>query len=183
MNYPAKYCPCLCVNPFNILVPTMNLQNPSSSVSLGRHSKSQRGFTLIEVMIVVAIVGILTAIALPQYSDYVRRSQVVEAGVFLSDYRIKMEQYFQDYKNYGTATCVDGTNAPSWANFAAAKAKNFTFSCALNGTVGYTITATGSANRAVGHAYTIDQSNNQKTTSFKGATSTASCWQFKGDEC
>jgi len=161
----------------------MNLQNLSSAVSLGRHSRFQRGFTLIELMIVVAIIGVLAAIALTAYTDYVRRSQVTEAGVYLADYRIKMEQYYQDYKNYGTASCVDGANAPSWANFASARAKNFTFSCLLNGTVGYTITATGSAGRAVGHGYTIDQSNNQRTTYYKGSSSTASCWQFKGDEC
>lgn len=76
-----------------------------------------RGFTLIELMITVAITGVLASIAVPSYQDYVRRGQVVEAPTYLSDYRVKMEQYFQDFKNYGstgTGTCAIGTNAPSW---------------------------------------------------------------------
>ena len=51
-----------------------------------------RGFTLIEVMIVVAIVAILATIAMPSYRDYLRRGQVPEAMTYLSDYRVKLEQ-------------------------------------------------------------------------------------------
>lgn len=144
----------------------------------------QRGFTLIELMIVVAIIALLSAVAMPQYTNYIRRGQVAEAGAFLSDYRVKMEQYFQDYKNYGTTNCVDGANPPSWASFSTTQAKYFSFSCLLNGTSGYVITATGKGGQAIGHAYTIDQNNTHTTTAFKGATvSGVSCWRFKGDEC
>jgi len=142
----------------------------------------QSGFTIIELLIAVAIVGILTAIAIPAYTDYIRRGQIQEASVFLADYRIKMEQYFQDNKNYGTGKCADA-NAPAWSNFAPKGAKYFTYSCVLNGTVGYFVTATGSADRAVGHTYTIDQDNGQTTTAFKGAAVTKSCWVMKGAEC
>ena len=54
------------------------------------------GFTLIEVMIVVAIVAILAGIALPSYLDYVRRGQIQEGTTALADGRVKMEQFFQD---------------------------------------------------------------------------------------
>ena len=161
----------------------MNSMKQSSVSSLHSHPRAQRGFTLIELMIVVAIVAALSALALPAYTDFIRRGQVAEAGVFLADYRIKMEQYYQDYKNYGTSACVDGSNAPSWANFAAASGKYFSFTCSLPATGTYLITATGVNGRAVGHAYTINQNNNQTTTAFKGASVTANCWRFKGDEC
>lgn len=139
-------------------------------------------------MITVAIIGILAAVALPSYRDYVRRGQLPEAFASLSDYRIKLEQYFQDYKSYGTTNggaCANGTGAPAWANFVPAGAKNFTFSCVVNGLnpPAYLLTATGSGGLVVGHVYTVDQSNAQQTTQFKGNAVTKNCWLAKGTEC
>jgi type IV pilus assembly protein PilE len=143
------------------------------------------GFTLIEVMITVAIIGILAAVGYPAYTDYIRRGQLPEAFAALSDYRVKMEQYFQDFRNYGTTTgsaCANATGAPSWADFVPKNQQFFTYACTVTAS-GYTITATGAKGRAVGNTYTINEANVQGTTRFKGQAVTKSCWLVKGSEC
>lgn len=134
-------------------------------------------------MITVAIVAILAAVALPSYRDYVRRGQLPEAFAGLADFRVKMEQYYQDNRNYGTDACGGGAAGPKWAAFA--DGKHFGFSCeVLDGGQGYRVTATGlSGAAAEGHVYTIDHNNTQATTKFKGDAVSKSCWLSRGSEC
>lgn len=147
-----------------------------------------RGFTLIEVMVTVAIVAILAGVAVPAYGDYLRRGQLPEAFNNLADFRVKMEQYYQDNRAYGTsATVCANVNPPAWANFVASNRKYFDITCAPRGAAdaagryqGYTMTATGRAgSRAAGHVYTINDANERTTTLFKGTASTATCWLTK----
>ena len=151
--------------------------------------RSSSGFTLIELMIVCAVVAILAAIGVPSYADYVRRGQLQEAFNALSDYQVKLEQYYQDNKNYGSAggtTCANGANAPSWNTFVPAGAQYFTFTCALtsgSNNQGYTLTATGSTAAANGHVFTVDNGGVRRTTKFKGSTVAKSCWLTRGSEC
>lgn len=170
----------------------MTPNNPMHPLNLIRvqaraASRCQRGFTLIELMVVVAVVAILAGIAMPSYFDYVRRGQLPEAQAALSDFRVKMEQYYQDNRNYGTANCADA-GPPSWSagngTLIYGTAQYFTFTCAQpGGNQTYTVTATGSSARAVGHAYTVDQNNARRTTVFKGVVDTRGCWVIKGSEC
>ena len=64
-----------------------------------------RGFSLIELMIVVAVVAILSAVAIPSYRDYTIRAQLIEATNALSDTRVRMEQFYADNRTYGAGAC------------------------------------------------------------------------------
>ncbi|HMG58235.1 MAG TPA: type IV pilin protein, partial [Burkholderiales bacterium] len=76
------------------------------------------GFTLIELMVTVAIIAVLAAIAVPNYTDYVKRGKLQEATSNLLAMRTKMEQYFQDNRSYTTpgapvlAPCTAGSSVP-----------------------------------------------------------------------
>jgi type IV pilus assembly protein PilA len=67
---------------------------------------TQQGFTLIELMIVVAIIGILAAIAVPAYQDYMIRAKVSEAILRLDEVKTAVSDYFTYHGTFGSATSV-----------------------------------------------------------------------------
>ncbi|TKR29856.1 prepilin-type N-terminal cleavage/methylation domain-containing protein [Luteimonas gilva] len=72
----------------------------------------ERGFTLIELMIVVAIIAILAAIAAPAYQDYVARSQVAEGLSLATGAKVAIATYYGDYGAFPSNNAAAGMSAP-----------------------------------------------------------------------
>ena len=135
------------------------------------------GFTLIEVMVTMAIVAILAAVAVPAYGDYTKRGRIPQATNGLSEMRIKLEQYFQDNRTYAGA-CNDGAPAAPPAN------QDFTFTCVIAGDgLSYDLKAEGKRAMA-GFTYELDETNAKKSSGPSGWTGSNSCWvTAKGGRC
>lgn len=142
------------------------------------------GFTLIEVMIVVAIVGILASVALPSYRDYVLRGQIVEAHTSLDAMRADMERYFQDNRTYNSA---GGFTSPCLVDAAQRKMGTFQLSCVGTPTgTAYVLQAVGSGPTS-GFTFTVNQANQRSTTAVatgSGWNTCATRWMSKkGQAC
>jgi len=148
--------------------------------------RSATGFTLIEVMITVAIIAILAAVAIPSYTDYITRSKIQEATTSLLAMRTKMEQYFQDQRTYIGA--CDPAN-PNTVAPVPTGLKYFTVACSNVALSTYTVTATGIAGSDMDQfSFTIDQANTRQTANVptaRGWTAPATnCWVTrKGGIC
>ena len=157
--------------------------------------RSAGGFTLIELMITVAIVAILTAIAYPSYRNYVIRGQLVNATNGLSAVQANMERYFQDNRTYLAANGFTPpcSTATTYGTFTVSCPATLTNAPAITAFTGTTLTATsfqlqalGSGNTA-GFAFFIDYQSNQASTVTaavpSGWTNCLTGWETKAGQC
>ncbi|MGO4325610.1 type IV pilin protein [Cupriavidus sp. M-11] len=152
--------------------PRLLTQQDAPPGSGRRGCRVARGFTLIELMVTVAILAILSAISIPMYSDYVTRSKLSEAFDTLSVFGLRMEQSFQDNGNYGVAACNVSTSSA-----------NFSYQCNLTSAgQGFLVTAQGKG-PVTGYTYTLDQTGNRATTVYKGQAANGACWWLTAGNC
>jgi len=140
-----------------------------------RNLTLSKGFSLIELMIVVAIISILASIALPAYTDHIRRGRITEAFNELSTMRSRLEMYFLDNRTY-VGACQAGTVAPLPAG------EFFNYACDNLGINTYTVIAT--MINGGGFTFSIDQDNVRTTVAAPAGWNTGACWiRRKGDVC
>lgn len=152
---------------------------------MNRHA----GFTLIEVMMVVVIIGVLSAIAIPNYTDYLIRSRITQATSGLAERRARMEQFFQDNHVYYRAAAGGNPQLSSPAcALDTTTSRYFDFSCPNPRATTYTLRATGKDSMA-GFTYNINQANTRTSTVVNPApaawrTAQVQCWvTSKGGGC
>lgn len=123
----------------------------------------QSGFSLIELMVVVAILGIITSIAVPSYQSYVQTGNATEATANLSTCRVQAEQFYQDNFSYvGFACQLSDT-------------KFFDYVVENQTATTYTLKAEGKASQGMqAFSFSVNQ-DNAKTSVFDGVVG-ASCW-------
>ena len=135
--------------------------------------ETQQGFTLIELMVTVAIVGILAAVAYPSYTQYVIRANRSAAESFIMGVASKQEQYILDARQYATTLATLGMAVPADVS------KHYTVA---DPTVSatpptYTITATPIGSQLAGDtkcgALTLNQAG---AKGISGTGTVAECW-------
>jgi type IV pilus assembly protein PilE len=137
-----------------------------------------RGFTLIELMIAVAIVAILVSVALPSYRDYLIRGHLADASNGLALMRAQMERHYQDNRNYAS---VGSFVTPCASTDATSRTFNhFVVTCSGTPTATtYTLLATGNG-PVTGFGFTVNQADVRATTAAPAGWNTCNTkWLLK----
>jgi type IV pilus assembly protein PilE len=140
---------------------------------MSKHCRHQAGFTLIELMTVVVIVGILASIAYPSYREHARRSARSDARAALLDAATRQEQYFLDNKAYTTTLANIGALATTENGFYTLSVDGATVTCPI--TTCYAMRATPIGPQAADTRCAALTMNSLGTKSATGSTPTE-CW-------
>lgn len=123
----------------------------------------QRGFTLIELMITVAVVAILAAIAFPSYQDSLRKSRRTDGKNALTQATANMERYYAEKNTYATAAICGGTPVicpgSCSGTTCSSTEKNYTITLSALTATTFTVVAQPVGSQAVDGKLSIDQNN------------------------
>ena len=122
---------------------------------LRRSMKNEKGFTLIELMIVVAIIGILAAIAIPNFLNYQKKAAQSEAKVNLGSIRTLQEAYAADHDTYATASNDAGLLAT--LGFQTKGTGRYSYAVTAATATSFDAIATGQTGSIVGDRWTMNE--------------------------
>lgn len=129
--------------------------------------RNSKGFSLIELMITVAVIGILASVAVPAYSDYVRRGARSEAQAHMMDIAGRQGQYLVDSRAYADSVAELSMTTP------ASVSAKYTIALATGAAPpSFTITATPKGDQAKDKCGTLTLDS----VGVKGASGTGTCW-------
>lgn len=131
-----------------------------------------KGFTLIEVMITVAIVGILAAIAYPSYAEYLRKSRRAEAQSVLMNIGTRQQQMLLDTRSYGATVAALNISVPAQV------ATNYTVTVTVpaGNPPTFTATATPQGDQVKDKCGTLGVDNTGAKTALKNGVAQTGCW-------
>jgi len=144
-----------------------------------------KGFTLIELMIVVGIVAIIAAIAIPSYTNQVRKSHRAEAANGLGDLQLRQERWRSENPNYATSAQLNPLPTSSYYLFSAATPAGncaplgsppVTVACSSANCYSVTATTTGDQTADNGICATMTISNKCGVVTKTSTPSGGSCW-------
>lgn len=140
-------------------------------------SVTQQGFTLLELMIVVAIVGILAAIAIPSYQGYVQKARRADAQAALTEMAQAMEAaYARNFTYEKMAAAAKDTGAPSAAILRGSSVDFYTLTIHAANQTTYTLRATPTGAQASDRCGTLSINNAGTKTAVKASTAVIDCW-------
>ena len=132
-----------------------------------------RGFTLVELMIAVAVVAILAAVAMPSYTAYVRRSIRAEAQAYMQSVASRQQQFLVDTRGYATLTQMNGLlSVPARVSGAYTVAMPDPSAAPP----AFTMTLTPSGNQTADGCGTLTIDQTGSKTATKNGAAVSACW-------